>query len=257
VGTDKGGFSDVFFYNSYFINIIYLIYYFFMVVDYFSFSCLLLVLQILSLIHALAVVTVRNPIYSILFLIGVFLLTAVLFILCLSSFFLAMVLVIVYMGAVCVLFLFVVMMLNIKLLELKRQINFVPFFFVFLSIFVIFFLEEIWDFRFVISFFFLFLGTYDLCCGLFLLFEDGSFLRSAVFDFFLDNVYFVWKPDIMKTMGFVLYTFYFFQFICASLILLVAMVGAIFLTLDMSYRGKKQSTYVQLTRFRSLFFSQS
>src|ERR1700751_6143260 len=70
------------------------------------------------------VVTSQNPIYSILFLILVFGFTSILFI-ALTADFLALILIIIYLGAVCVLFLFVMMMLNIKLLEIKREINFV------------------------------------------------------------------------------------------------------------------------------------
>src|SRR5690242_20328857 len=110
-------------------------------------TSILLILQLSILFSSVCVVIVRNPIYSILFLILVFALTSILFII-LNSEFLAMVLVIVYLGAVCVLFLFVVMMLNIKIIELKRQINFIPFFFVVFSFFVIIFSEKVWNFSF-------------------------------------------------------------------------------------------------------------
>src|SRR5512137_363384 len=67
---------------------------------------------------ALAVVSARNPVHSVLFLIAAFFNAAGLFIL-LGAEFLAMLLVIVYVGAVAVLFLFVVMMLDVDFAELR------------------------------------------------------------------------------------------------------------------------------------------
>src|SRR5215470_9965407 len=71
------------------------------------------------ILAALAVVSARNPVHSVLFLILTFFNAAALFVL-LGAEFLAMILVVVYVGAVAVLFLFVVMMLDIDFVELKR-----------------------------------------------------------------------------------------------------------------------------------------
>lgn len=71
------------------------------------------ILSIVSTLSALAVVTQRNPVHSVLFLILSFFTAAGLFVL-LGAEFLAMLLIVVYVGAVAVLFLFVVMMLDIK-----------------------------------------------------------------------------------------------------------------------------------------------
>jgi len=73
----------------------------------------------LLIVSALAVVSARNPVHSVLFLILAFFNAAALFVL-LGAEFLAMILVVVYVGAVAVLFLFVVMMLDIDFAELKR-----------------------------------------------------------------------------------------------------------------------------------------
>jgi len=102
---------------------------------YFENVMLLLLVIVLSLF----VIISTNPIHSILFLVLVFLITSVVFIYS-GVFFLGMVLVIVYLGAVCVLFLFVIMMLNIKVLELKRRINFLPYLFV---LFLVFYLVRL------------------------------------------------------------------------------------------------------------------
>ena len=66
-----------------------------------------------------AVVTVRNPIYAVLFLVLAFFSASAIWML-LEAEFLAIILIVVYVGAVMVLFLFVVMMLDINLVPLKE-----------------------------------------------------------------------------------------------------------------------------------------
>jgi NADH-quinone oxidoreductase subunit J len=72
-----------------------------------------------TLASALAVVSAKNPVHSVLFLIAAFFSAAGLFVL-LGAEFLAMLLVVVYVGAVAVLFLFVVMMLDVDFAELRQ-----------------------------------------------------------------------------------------------------------------------------------------
>ncbi len=76
-------------------------------------------LAAIVVLSALAVVSARNPVHSVLFLILSFFTSAGLFVL-LGAEFLAMLLVVVYVGAVAVLFLFVVMMLDVDFVELKQ-----------------------------------------------------------------------------------------------------------------------------------------
>src|SRR6202161_4454608 len=84
-------------------------------------------LSAVMLIAGLLVVSVRNPVHSVLFLILSFFNAAGLFVL-LGAEFLAMLLVVVYVGAVAVLFLFVVMMLDVDFSELKRgSLQYLPF----------------------------------------------------------------------------------------------------------------------------------
>ena len=73
----------------------------------------------IMILAALAVIVARNPVHSVFFLILTFFNAAALFVI-LGAEFLAMILVVVYVGAVAVLFLFVVMMLDIDFAELKR-----------------------------------------------------------------------------------------------------------------------------------------
>jgi NADH-quinone oxidoreductase subunit J len=71
---------------------------------------------------ALAVITTRNPVHSVLFLVLVFFTSAALWLL-IEAEFLAIVLVLVYVGAVMVLFLFVVMMIDVDLAALREGLN--------------------------------------------------------------------------------------------------------------------------------------
>jgi len=75
--------------------------------------------SIVMVFAAIAVVTVRNPVYAVLFLVLTFFSAAAIWML-LEAEFLAIILVVVYVGAVMVLFLFVVMMLDINLVPLKE-----------------------------------------------------------------------------------------------------------------------------------------
>src|SRR5688572_27197513 len=85
------------------------------------------VLAAIAVISAFAVIAVRNPVHSVLFLILTFFTSAGLFVL-LGAEFLAMLLVVVYVGAVAVLFLFVVMMLDVDFVELKQGfLKYLPF----------------------------------------------------------------------------------------------------------------------------------
>ncbi len=114
---------------------------------------------------------------------------------------------IVYLGALIVLFLFVVMMLNIKSLELNRVINFFPFIFILLPRFFYFFCQ-------MVSIFFK-LNT-NLTLFLFYSFEWQHL-------YYLTGLFF--------SIGFYLYTFGSIFLILISIILLLAMFGAIILTL--------------------------
>jgi NADH-quinone oxidoreductase subunit J len=169
------------------------------------------------------VVAARNPVHSVLFLILAFFNTAGLFIL-IGAEFLAMILVIVYVGAVAVLFLFVVMMLGIDFVELRSGfVRYLP------------------------------IGG---LVGLVLLAElilvsvswavtpAGTVAGAAApaGAAALSNT---------RALGDILYTRYVFAFQAAGLILLVAMIGAIMLTLRHRTDVRRQSIAAQLARTRA------
>lgn len=168
------------------------------------------------------VISARNPVHSVLFLILAFFNAAGLFVL-MGAEFIAMILVIVYVGAVAVLFLFVVMMLDINFAELRQGfLQYLP------------------------------IGG---LVGLVLLAELVLIFGSwAVAPEFGDRVGSP-TPLLSETtnthaIGQILYTDYVFLFQAAGLILLVAMVGAIVLTLRSREGVKRQRIGAQIARTR-------
>jgi NADH-quinone oxidoreductase subunit J len=166
-------------------------------------------------LSALMVVASRNPVHAVLFLILSFFNAAGLFVL-LGAEFLAMILVVVYVGAVAVLFLFVVMMLDIDFAELKRgAAQYLP-----LGILLAFILIAELVVAAVIQ---------PAVIG-------GRMLKAAG------------AVSNTEALGRVLYTDYIFYFQTAGLVLLVAMIGAIVLTLRTRPGVRKQSIAVQNAR---------
>jgi NADH-quinone oxidoreductase subunit J len=168
------------------------------------------------------VISARNPVHSVLFLILAFFNGAGLFVL-LGAEFLAMVLVIVYVGAVAVLFLFVVMMLDINFAELRQ--GFLQYLPIGGVIGLVLFFELLFLF-----------GSWVFGAG------AGTFIASPV------------PPPSQVTnthaLGRILYTDYIYLFQAAGIVLLVAMIGAIVLTLRRREGVRKQSIPRQLSRTR-------
>jgi NADH-quinone oxidoreductase subunit J len=160
----------------------------------------------------------RQPVHSVLWLILSFLSSAGLFVL-LGAEFVAMLLIIVYVGAVAVLFLFVVMMLDVDFAELKAEMaRYMP---LALLIGLVILMQ------FVMAF-----GAWDSAQG------AASNLAQPV------------PADRHNTeaLGVILYDQYFLLFQLAGLILLVAMIGAIVLTLRHRQDIKRQDIIGQMMR---------
>ena len=169
----------------------------------------------------LMVVLARNPVHSVLFLIAAFVSAAGLFVL-LSAEFLAMLLVVVYVGAVAVLFLFVVMMLDIDFTQLREGFTrYLPLGGVVAGVLAI---EMV------------LVSSAVATRGA----ASGQDLAAPVAD-----------ATNAETIGRVLYTDYVFLFQGAGMVLLVAMVGAIVLTLRHRANVKRQDIGRQVNRRRS------
>ena len=167
------------------------------------------------------VIWARNPVHAVLFLILAFFNAAGLFVL-LGAEFLAMILVVVYVGAVAVLFLFVVMMLDVDFAELKAGfIKNAPLGFI---VGLVLLTELI-----------LVLGVHFVRPGA--LAKASAPIPTA-------------GSGITNTeaIGRVLYTQYAYYFEGAGLILLVAMIGAIVLTLQHKVGVRRQSIAAQVAR---------
>lgn len=177
----------------------------------------------ISVASAIMVIVARNPVHSVLFLILAFVNAAGLFVL-VGAEFLAMILIVVYVGAVAVLFLFVVMMLDVDFTELRQGLlNYLPAGFI----------------------------------------VGGILLAELVFVVVARVI----QPGVPKTitspippasavsnteaLGLVLYTRYVYFFEAAGMILLVAMIGAIVLTLYRKADVRRQVIADQVARRRT------
>jgi NADH-quinone oxidoreductase subunit J len=174
---------------------------------------------------AAMVIVSRNPVHSVLYLILAFVNASGLFVL-MGAEFLAMILIVVYVGAVAVLFLFVIMMLDVDFAQLRA--GFIEYLPVGLVIGGIFMFELL-----------LVVGTW--------LIEPGA--PKAITAAIPANV------SNTEALGLVLYTKYIHYFQLAGMVLLVAMIGAIVLTLRHKASVKRQDINVQNARTRELAMS--
>ena len=173
---------------------------------------------------AVMVIVSRNPVHSVLFLILAFVNAAGLFVL-MGAEFLAMILVVVYVGAVAVLFLFVIMMLDVDFAELRE--GFLEYLPIGLVIGAVFLAELLVGGGWVIN-----AGT-------------AKSITAAI----PNNV------SNTEALGLVLYTRYIHYFQIAGMVLLVAMIGAIVLTLRHKVNVKRQDINVQNARTPELAMS--
>lgn len=191
---------------------------------------LLFIFSSILILSALAIITVQNSIYSVLFLVLNFVTAAGLLFL-LECEFLSLLFIIVYVGAIAVLFLFVVMMLDVKILETSKDI-------------------------------FKYLPAGSFIGGLFLFeissligdnFSNNPYIYDNVGSSFINNyTNFYLKLDFftdINVLGQILYTYYIVQFLVAGLLLLLAVIGAVVLTMNNnSQNTKKQMFFKQISR---------
>ncbi|NJM35744.1 MAG: NADH-quinone oxidoreductase subunit J [Rhodomicrobium sp.] len=178
------------------------------------------VFAIVTVASAVMVISVRNPVHAVLFLILAFFNSAGLFVL-LGAEFIAMILVIVYVGAVAVLFLFVVMMLDVDFAELRAGFaKYLPIGGLIGGIL---------------------LAELLLVMSAWTIAPEGSLQ-------IMERIPPASEVTNAEAIGRVLYTRYAYFFQLAGLILLVAMVGAIVLTLRHREGVKRQNVAAQVAR---------
>lgn len=176
-----------------------------------------------AVLSGVMVIGARNPVHSVLFLILAFFNSAGLFVL-MGAEFLAMILVVVYVGAVAVLFLFVVMMLDINFVALREGfLRYLP-----------------------IG------GVIGLILLAELLFVFGAWATSPQAAQTIQHQI-PSAPEVTNAhaLGAILYDDYFYLFQGAGLILLVAMIGAIVLTLRQREGVRRQRIGAQVSRRRA------
>ncbi len=168
------------------------------------------------------VIAARNPVHSVLFLILAFFNAAALFVL-LGAEFIALILVIVYVGAVAVLFLFVVMMLDIDFAELRQ--GFLQYLPVGALIGIILLIELL------------------LIFGSWVIAPEAAGIAAAPTPA-------ITEVHNTRALGQIIYTQYVYPFQAAGMILLIAMIGAIVLTLRHKPNVKRQLIRDQVGRKR-------
>jgi NADH-quinone oxidoreductase subunit J len=181
------------------------------------------VFSIIAVASALMVIASRNPVHSVLFLILTFVNASGLFMLA-GAEFLALILIVVYVGAVAVLFLFVTMMLDVDFADLKSGLlQYAP---IGIVVGVIILLELL------------------LVAGSFVLTPETASAALVPMNA---------GPDYNNTLelGKLIYTRYVFLFQGAGAVLLVAMMGAIVLTLRHKSHVKRQDVFKQTGRTRA------
>jgi len=179
------------------------------------------VFSIIAVASALMVIASRNPVHSVLFLILTFVNAAGLFMLS-GAEFLALILIVVYVGAVMVLFLFVTMMLDVDFASMRTgMLQYAPI-------------------GVVIGL--ILLAELLLVGGSFILTPELTASAVVPIDAGVENT---------RALGQLLYTRYVFLFQGAGAVLLVAMIGAIVLTLRHKTGVKRQDVFKQVNRKRS------
>ena len=181
---------------------------------------LFLMFSTVLLVAALGVIAARNPMYCVLFMVLAFFNAAGIFIL-LGAEFLGLLMVMVYVGAIAVMFLFVLMTVDIDFDTLKEGVtSYGPVGVLVAGVLLLEILAAVWG------------GLFDCSCG------EGAMPVPA-------------DVDNITALGMILFTNYAAPFLLASIILLVAMVGAIVLTHRQRGGVKRQNIGKQLSHNRA------
>ena len=181
---------------------------------------LFVMFSLLLTLSAIMAITSSNPIHSVVWLVGVFLFSAGMLI-TLKFEFLSLMIIIIYVGAITILFLFVIMMLDILQLRKITSINnIIPIIFI---------------------------------VGVNIIIEAWWFFNYNYF-FNYKNIYVNWELEELNhisSLGCSLYSEYSYLLIIISLLLIIAMIGAIVLTLESNINTKKQYISNQYQRNNS------
>jgi NADH-quinone oxidoreductase subunit J len=192
------------------------------------------ILYFFIIYSAIMIISVSNPINSVIFLILLFFFTSINFIILGIDFF-AFIFFIIYLGAIAVLFLFIVMMLDIPRSETDKFTYLTIGFFILIILFIQFFSCLYYNYNFF---------HYNKFINMY----NNNFLYN-IFICYIDEFSHINNIEII---GLILYKYYFIQLILCGLNLLIAMIGSIYLTnYRRGFSTKKQ--YNQLARNHYIF----
>jgi len=190
------------------------------------------ILSLIAILCGIFVIISKNPIVSVLFLIGLFLSIAG-YLIILGINFIGLSYLLVYVGAVSILFLFILMLINVRISELlSNTSNSIPLA-IFISILFSFPVNEILPYSIV---FYTYISNLGYIFGYFF----GNSLKMNGMDLDNGQIYLVtskvWDGNLLETshittIGNIMYTSYSIWLIITSIILLLAMVGAIVITI--------------------------
>lgn len=173
------------------------------------------------MITGFLVISTRNPVISMLYLILVFLQASLVF-LCLGAEFLFILFLVVYVGAIAILFLFVIMLLNLRIVENYNIFyNYMPVG-LFVGIFFAFFL---------VNFILLDLSSPTI---------RNPLLTDNYVNYWVSLLFF---NSNVNSIGEIFYNYYQGYFVLSGVILLVALMGVVYLILDLSPNIQKSFTY--------------
>lgn len=177
---------------------------------------------------ALLIILIPNPIHSVLFLVLLFCNSAALLLLFQIEF-LSIMLIIIYVGAITILFLFVVMMLDINIISKNKN--------------------DFYNYSFFASFIILAFFLETFTCTISLLNKNVLY---SLHPFYTQWVSLIDPITNTATIGQILYTFYLAYFLIAGIILLIALIGAVTLTYQLSSKKTiDTSTFKQIARVKN------
>ena len=189
------------------------------------------IISLISVVLAISVILIKNPISSILCLIGLFFSIAC-YLCLLGLTFLGLSYILVYVGAISILFLFILMLINIRVSELTvNTTNSIPLVLI-VSVFFFYASSEVLPYNLAYDLKYKYINMIPLF-NYFAYFMTSSDITNNEIYYSSSNS---WDSNIAETthitsIGNIMYTTYFMWLIITSIILLLAMVGCIVITI--------------------------
>jgi len=195
--------------------------------NFFTLNSFIILIFLLTILSAISIILVKNPIHSVFFLVLVFFNVALLLIV-FEVEFLALVFLVVYIGAICVLFLFVIMMINIRIVILHEVfIRYIPIGALFLI---------------------------TLVLEVYIILKQTLNLQKTI-PSLQNKMIYLNNGSNIELIGNILYNYNFTFLFLSGLILLVSIIGAISLTNLKMLNSKKQNSFKQVNvKYKNILY---